>query len=247
MKKILALALLLLFTILAGFMIINEGLIPDYGVSNTSKTVSKAFIDKSVLGESKDIEFGKTENAETGSANMVTSIVVNYRSFDTLGEVTVLFVSALGVSLIMGTSNELLKRSESGFILRAGARVLTPIMLVVGIYVITHGHLTPGGGFQGGSMIASSVLLLLLSDKDYSPKINAFKTLEGISGSMYILIGFAGFAVTGYFLKNFIPTGTVGRLVSGGLIPVVYLFIGLKVGSELTGILADFMKKEANV
>lgn len=247
MKKFLALALLVLFAYLGITMVLNNGLIPKFGQSLTDNTVSEKFVSKSVTAENLPVEYGKTENAETGSANMVTSIVVNYRSFDTLGEVTVLFISALGVSLIVGTSDKMIERSESGFILKTGARILTPVLLILGIYVITHGHLTPGGGFQGGSMIASSVLLLILSNKEYVPEGKKFKMLEGLSGSIYILIGLAGMATTGYFLKNFVSTGTVGELFSAGLIPVIYLFIGLKVGSELTGILADFLKKEANV
>lgn len=247
MKRFLSIMLVALFAYLGMTMVLDNQLIPEFGKSLTEKTVSEQYISKSVTANSETVEYGKTENAESGSANLVTSIVANYRSFDTLGEVTVLFISAMGVSLMVGTSDKLIERSESGFILKTGARILTPILLVVGIYVITHGHITPGGGFQGGSMIASSVLLLILSDKDFVPVTRKFKILEGVSGSIYILIGLAGMATTGYFLKNFVATGTVGELFSAGLIPVIYLFIGLKVGSELTGILADFLKKEANV
>ena len=247
MRKLLAVLLVSLFAFLGMTMVLDHELIPEFGMTNTDKSVSQRFINKSVNTKEQLVEYGKTTNAETGSANMVTSIVVNYRSFDTLGEVTVLFVSAMGVSLIVGTSDKLIERNDSGFILKVGARVLTPILLIVGIYVITHGHLTPGGGFQGGSMIASSVLLLIISDKDFMPSTTKFKVLEGLSGSAYILIGLAGIALSGFFLKNFTSTGTVGELFSAGLIPVIYLFIGLKVGSELTGILADFLKKEVNV
>jgi len=246
-KKILALLLVCTFAFLAVSLVQDAKLVPEYGSAQPLNGISQSFINKSVINDSAITEYGITSNSETGSANMVTSIVVNYRSFDTLGEVTVLFISALGVSLVMGTSGKLIQRSASGFILKTGARVLTPVLLIVGIYVITHGHLTPGGGFQGGSMIASSVLLLLMGDNNFVPDIKKFKLLEGFSGSVYILLGLTGMVLTGFFLKNFASTGTVGELMSGGIIPIIYLFIGLKVGSELTGILADFLKQEANI
>jgi len=247
MKKLLALLLIFTFVLFSAAFLISEKLMPNYGQANISKSVSDKFISKSVNGDGPIVEYGETTSSETGSANMVTSIVVNYRSFDTLGEVTVLFISALGISLIVGTTDSMVKRNESGFILKAGSKVLMPILLVVGIYVITHGHLTPGGGFQGGSMIASSILLMLISDHEFVPNINKFKFLEGLSGSIYIIIGLVSISITVYFLKNFISTGTVGNLFSAGIIPIIYLFIGLKVGSELTGILTDFLKKEVNI
>lgn len=247
MKHFLALLLGFTFILFASVMVIDNDLIPTYGNANMKNSISDKFINKSVTGDTEVVKFGETSNSETGSANMVTSIVANYRSFDTLGEVTVLFISALGISLLAGTTNTMIERKKSGFILKAGSKVLMPILLVVGIYVITHGHLTPGGGFQGGSMIASSILLMLISDHEFVPNINKFKILEGLSGSVYIIIGLVGISATGYFLKNFMSTGVVGNLFSAGIIPVVYLFIGLKVGSELTSILTDFLKKEVNI
>lgn len=244
MKKIVVAVLLLTLAFLTMTLVINNELLPNYGESKLSD-VSKKYISQSVTGTQDTVEFGKTKDLETGSANMVTPIVVSYRSFDTLGEVTVLFISALGVSMLIGTSNAILKRNSSGFILKAGAKAILPLLLVVGVYVITHGHLTPGGGFQGGAMIASAVLLMVISDSEFLPNINRFKILEGISGTAYIAIGLTGIVVSGFFLKNFLSTGTVGELFSAGIIPIIYLFVGLKVGSELTSIITDFLKKEA--
>jgi multicomponent Na+:H+ antiporter subunit B len=149
--------------------------------------------------------------------------------------------------MLIGSSSFYAKREKSGFILRTGTKVILPILMVVGFYVITHGHLSPGGGFQGGAMIASSMLLLALSDPEFIPQIKVFKKLESLSGTAYILIGFLGLIMMGTFLENIENTGVIGTLFSAGLIPIVYLFIGLKVGSELTSILTDFMKEEANV
>ncbi|MDX1359593.1 MAG: Na(+)/H(+) antiporter subunit B [Clostridia bacterium] len=192
------------------------------------------------------VSFGVTDDAETGSANMVTSVVVNYRSFDTLGEVTVLFLAAVGVSILIGSEGKKRKLGKSGFILQTAARFIFPVMLITGVYIFTHGHLTPGGGFPGGSMIASSFLLLYMADDKFALNLKRFKIAEGTAGTLYVLIGAAGLIIGGYFLLNFLPTGTVGNLFSAGIIPIVYVIIGLKVGSEITGVISDMMKEEVS-
>ncbi|MBN2557462.1 MAG: cation:proton antiporter, partial [Clostridia bacterium] len=102
----------------------------------------------------------------------------------------------------------------------------------------------PGGGFPGGSMIASSFLLLYMADDRFRLRLGGFKAAEGTAGALYVLIGLAGLLAGGYFLVNFLPTGTVGNLVSAGIIPVVYVLIGLKVGSGITGIVAEMIEEE---
>jgi len=85
---------------------------------------------------------------DTGAANVVTSIVVNFRGFDTLGEVTVLFLAATGMGALLHR-REPMKRSRqnASIIVKAGARFLFPLIIILGAYVFVHGHLTPGGGF----------------------------------------------------------------------------------------------------
>jgi len=217
----------------------------EYGNVNLEERVSDSFVDKDVTEENDIIVYGKSEDAETGSANMVTSIVVNYRSFDTLGEVTVLFVSALGVALLLsGKRKRQAFAFEPSFILKHGARIVFGIMIVFGVYMFTHGHITPGGGFPGGSIIAAAVLLLYISDNGFKAKVIAFKVTEGVAGSLYVIIGLLGLAIGGYFLYNFLPTGVVGDVISAGVVPVVYILIGLKVGSEISGIISGFATKE---
>jgi multicomponent Na+:H+ antiporter subunit B len=115
---------------------------------------------------------------------------------------------------------------------------------MTGIYIAIHGHLTPGGGFPGGAMIASSVLLLYLADDTFRAKISGFKVLESVAGSAYVLIGIAGLFVASYFLENFMFNEAIGTLFSAGIIPIVYVLIGLKVGSEISGIVDNFLTEE---
>jgi multicomponent Na+:H+ antiporter subunit B len=115
---------------------------------------------------------------------------------------------------------------------------------MTGVYVISHGHLTPGGGFPGGTMIASAFLLLYLADDEFRAKIKGFKIMESIAGSLYVIIGLIGLILADQFLENFLPNGTVGALISSGILPVVYILIGLKVGSEISGIIDHFLTEE---
>ena len=246
MKNFLALIAVLFL----GFMIVwsldqNEAF-PAYGEAVVENRVSAAYVTRSVNGDPGDIEFGVTEGLESGPANTVTAIVADYRSFDTLGAVTVLFVSALGVALLLGAAKQ--KRLEldfhPNFMLRVGSRALFGIILMTGIYISIHGHLTPGGGFPGGSMIATSMLLLYLADDGFRAKIKGFKILESVMGSIYVLIGITGLLAYDYFLVNFLDTGVVGELFSAGIIPIIYVVIGLKVGSEISNVIDNFLTEE---
>jgi len=217
----------------------------EYGNVSLEGRVSEKYIEKSVNGNTEEIIFGETEGAESGSANMVTSVVVNYRSFDTLGEVTVLFVSALGVGLLLnGKRKRQNLKDAPNFILKQGARIIFGIMVVFGVYMFIHGHITPGGGFPGGAIIAASILLLYLSDDEFRIKLGAAKAVESTAGSLYVIVGLLGIVLAGYFLQNFLPTGTVGEVISSGIIPVVYMLIGLKVGSELSSVIDGFLTEE---
>ncbi len=191
------------------------------------------------------LEFGKTKNAESGSANLVTSIVVNYRGFDTLGEVTVLFVAVTGVGMILYGMKEV-KCGKPSLIVRTGSRILFPLIILFGTYIFIHGHLTPGGGFPGGAVIASGILLLMVGTVGYKLKEGIAKLLEAIAGSTFVIIGLIGLSKSGSFLANFLPTGTLGALASAGTIALIYIAIGIKVGSELSTVVADLKGGENN-
>ena len=182
---------------------------------------------------------------ETGAANTVTSVVVTYRGFDTLGEVTVLFIAAIGLGAVFST-----RRKQTGappqsasLILRTGCRFLFPLILVFGAYVFVHGHLTPGGGFQGGVIVASGFLLAYLGCADLKVHRRGLSVAESLAGSAFVLAGLAGLALGGDFLMNVPAKGAAHTLFSAGLIPVIYVAIGFKVGSELAGVVADLLER----
>jgi multicomponent Na+:H+ antiporter subunit B len=186
---------------------------------------------------------------EVGAANLVTAVIVTYRGLDTLGEVTILFITAaiIGFFLKVKLEEEVQSRSlrKTSEILETASKVITPIIFLFGIYVFVNGHLTPGGGFQGGAIIASGLVLMLLANpkKEVNHKIISF--VESISGFSFIILGILGIFLAGGFLDNdFIALGKFGTLISAGAIPVIYIFVGLKVGSELSGIVSNLQETQ---
>lgn len=181
---------------------------------------------------------------ETGASNIVTSVVVNYRGFDTLGEVTVLFIAAIGLGAVLTGFGREKKRETrpASLILRTGCGLLFPLILLFGAYVFIHGHLSPGGGFQGGAIIASGFLLVYLGCRERRINQKASRFSESLGGLVFVVVGILGLVFGGYFLSNFLPKGEPNTLVSAGVIPIIYIAVGFKVGSELASIIDNLIE-----
>jgi len=187
---------------------------------------------------------------ELGAPNVITGILLTYRAFDTLGEVAVLFMVAASVGLVLG--RERLPRSgpladrfdevrPSSEIVQTGAQILVPLISIFAAYIIMNGHLTAGGGFQGGAVIASGVLLMLLAYPQYQPDLEFLGITESAAGVLFVLAGTAGLIVADGFLDNrILPLGQFGAFFSAGAIPVLSALLGIKVGCELSVILERF-------
>ena len=187
-------------------------------------------------------------NTDTASANAVTSVVTFFRGIDTLGEVTVLFLATTGISLMLSSFKQNKKQqTKESFILKTGSKLLLSVIVLFGVYVVVHGHLSPGGGFQGGVIIASAFLLLFLANPNMNLNHSLLTLGESLSGATYVLVGIVGLLKLGVVFGNFLPHSAVqiGELVSGGIIPLVYILVGIKVGSEMSVIIECFVKKEA--
>ena len=184
---------------------------------------------------------------QVGAANIVTAVVLGYRGLDTLGEIAILFAAATGIGLVLGRRRANAPRDpDAGTILRTGAALMFPLLLLVGFHIILHGHLTPGGGFQGGVILAAAFFLPLLARPGTPVNHPGLSLIEGVSGAIFILIGLIALFQGGEFLQPLLGTGTFGSLLSAGTLPILYLALGLKVGAELAGLLSRLADAEAN-
>jgi multicomponent Na+:H+ antiporter subunit B len=175
--------------------------------------------------------------------NAVTAVVVYYRGLDTLGEVSVLFLVATAVGMLLGRE-KVFKESETkpNKVVSHSRTLVLPHFILVGLYITFHGHLTPGGGFQGGVMAAGMALLLILADKRIK-EIKALHFLEGLAGTLYVLVAVSGIWLAETFLGQYLPLGKFNTVFSGGVLPIIYIFVGVKVGTEIIGIYQNFQRK----
>jgi multicomponent Na+:H+ antiporter subunit B len=229
-KRLIAFALLAAFGALFAALLVSY--VPDAELNQTARY------------------YAERTASDLGAANIVTAIIVTYRGLDTLGEVTVLFLAAAIVGLVLAKDSQRSPvdqrmRPPVGELLTTGTRFLVPMILLLGVYVFVNGHLTPGGGFQGGAIIASAVLLMLLANPLKHFSHGLISAIESLAGVFYIGIGLAGLFLAGGFLDNrLLPLGNLGELFSAGAIPVIYSLIGLKVGAEFASMLASLSETD---
>ena len=186
---------------------------------------------------------------ELGAPNVITGILLTYRGFDTLGEVAVLFMVAAVVGLVLGERRhevptepeEIIPSTE---LVQNGAAVLFPLISIFAAYIIMNGHLSAGGGFQGGAIIASGVMLLLLAKPEYRVDLDFLGNTESLAGVLYVLVGIAGLVFAGGFLDSrILPRGQFGAFFSAGAIPIFSVLLGVKVGCELSVIIDRFRSR----
>jgi len=129
------------------------------------------------------------------------------------------------------------------------ASILFPLALIFSFYVIMHGHLTPGGGFQGGAIGASAVALLIVAfgakyveGKMEEENLSIFESLGGL---VFVIVSILGFFLAATFLTNFlvgeplfgiIPAWGEAPLNSGGVLPILNLAVGMKVIGGLASV-----------
>ncbi len=125
-------------------------------------------------------------------------------------------------------------------IVKTVTRLTVGLIFLYGIYIVLHGHLTPGGGFAGGVIIALSFMNLLLAfGRTKASTIfskQGTSVVEALGAIMFLAIAVLGFHWGGFFLNFLHPDGRAGELVSAGTIPLSNIAISLKVGAGIFGI-----------
>jgi multicomponent Na+:H+ antiporter subunit B len=188
--------------------------------------------------------------------NAVTGVTFDLRGFDTLGEELILFVAALGATVLLRAqrSEEMVERAaeaeerrrpQTSAALRALGAVLVGPVLLLGIYVVVHGALTPGGGFQGGVILAGALLLVYAAGQVAAVQrvrpISLVEVADAVGAASYTLIAVAGLVFGVAAMDNVLPLGTAGSLLSGGIVPVLSVAVGVEVTAAVTLILSELV------
>jgi multicomponent Na+:H+ antiporter subunit B len=183
------------------------------------------------------------ELEERHATDMVTALNFDLRAFDTLGEEFLLFAAVTGVALLLrelrGEDEEPLsdagrhRFTQASDALRAFTLLLLMLLVTLGVYVVLHGALTPGGGFQGGIVVAAGPIAALLAGRYLALKrlapASALEALEATGAAGYALLGLGGLVFASVYLENFLPLGIPGHLLSSGFMPLNSIAVGLEV------------------
>jgi multicomponent Na+:H+ antiporter subunit B len=182
--------------------------------------------------------------------NVVAAVVFDYRGFDTLGEEFILFASVIGVALLLrDVRDEASRRSDAvcSDAVRLVGLGFAVVLLLTGLYVVVHGYLTPGGGFQGGVVVASAFVLVYLAGEYRGYRrltpIGAVDFVGGTGAGGYAVIGIVSLLLGTAYLHNFGPLGTMGTLASGGSIPILNVASALEVTAALVLLFTEFLEE----
>ncbi|MFP4000273.1 MAG: MnhB domain-containing protein [Thermoplasmata archaeon] len=123
---------------------------------------------------------------------------------------------------------------EMSTVVRKSSKIISPFLFTYGAYLLIYGHLSPGGGFQGGVILAVGVILLLTSHgytlvrKTFRDRL--VKVIESSAVIGIVLLGLSGLLFNSFFY-NYLRGGSIGDLFSGGTIMIFNILVGLKIGT----------------
>lgn len=198
---------------------------------------------------------------ETGAVNIVTGMILDYRAFDTFGESCVLFIASCCVMALLRIdaasndakaekrleeANDRLFEPKNDIILQKTACILVPLILIFGIYIVLNGHLSPGGGFSGGAVLGSGLILYLnafgfqKTERFFTEKVFRRVTLGALT--FYCLAKSYSFFTGANHLASGIPLGTPGDIISSGLILPLNICVGLVVACTMYAFYTLFRK-----
>jgi len=202
--------------------------------------------------------YGEVLNAvavgERNSTDVVSAVNFDYRGLDTLGEEYILFTSVLAVAAILRKQKDEHDEAPDQFrevpasdAVRLLGVGLVPVTVVFGLYLISHGAVSPGGGFQGGVVLASVPLVVYLcaGAKTFLriPPPALAKAGESSGAAGYVLVGCLGILAGKAFLENVLPLGRPGGAWSAGTILFLNLTVGVAVAAGFVELLTSFVEK----
>jgi multicomponent Na+:H+ antiporter subunit B len=202
------------------------------------------------------IVLGHVAVAQREATNVVSAVTFDYRGVDTLGEEFILFAAAVGSAILLraqrgeDAAGAAAERSDrrADVVARPvralGAALVAPT-IVLGAYIIAHGQLTPGGGFQGGVILASAAVLVYASGQYLAVRVvrgvAPIEIADALGAAGFALIAVGGLVFGLAALHNFLGYGISGSLFSAGIIPLANVAVGVEVAGGVTLIVAEFL------
>ena len=222
--------------ILAAILLVTVASLPHFGSDSSPAVneVSRRYLESGV--------------SETGAINAVAGIILDYRAFDTLGESVVLFTATVTVLFLLkqckrayGKNSQEDEKEHYEGMRSLPARVVfgisIPFILLYGIYVVVNGHLSPGGGFSGGTILGAAFVLshLVFGEKYTERFITVDRCSKIMAAGLFVYIGLKTYHVlTGANgIESGIPLGVPGSIFSAGLIFPLNICVGLVVACTI--------------
>ncbi|MGH9098684.1 MAG: MnhB domain-containing protein [Acidimicrobiales bacterium] len=198
----------------------------------------------------------------THATGIVSAVNFDYRGFDTLGEEFVLFVAATGVATVLRELRNESKRrggesddaasgravSPTSGTVRTSALAFTGPVLLIGWFLTTHAQTSPAGGFQGGAVMATAIVLVYLGGqflvfKRLSP-IDLTEIVEATGAAGFVLVGAGVLAAGAAYLADILPLGSpAGAVDASGTIALISFFVGVEVVAALVLIVNELLEQ----
>jgi multicomponent Na+:H+ antiporter subunit B len=165
-----------------------------------------------------------------------------------MGEEFILFAAVVGVVLLLRGED---KEDVEAAVGSDGVRVIGTLMvgggILVSLWLIAFGFVTPGGGFQGGVALAGATAMLFIAAgyRSFRPFADetALDPIEGVGAGGYVVIGLAALIAGLPFLTNMIGSGKTGTLVSGGTAVFVNWAAGMEVAAANLLLFREFLEE----
>ncbi len=237
-KKTYMVISILLGILFTGLLLYTVSFLPEFGNPDSPQNneVEERYIEKGL--------------EETGAVNIVAGMILDYRAFDTFGESCVLFAAACCVLMLLKgdrteSSDEAYETNKNA-VLRPAVRILVPFIIIFGIYVVLNGHLSPGGGFSGGAIIGTGLILYVTAfgferaGRFLSEKFIKIITVSALS--FYCFAKSYSFYTGANHLESVISPGTPGNILSAGLIVYLNICVGIVVACTIYSFYVAFRR-----
>ncbi|MCX8007662.1 MAG: sodium:proton antiporter [Coriobacteriia bacterium] len=179
---------------------------------------------------------------EAGAENIVTGVILNYRGFDTNGEVTVIFTACAAVAAVLACSGEGRRPVRAGTpvalspVVRYVVRLLAPFIALFAFYVVVFGEVSPGGGFQGGTVFGALIIVTtVVVGRDEAERLSPERPrlwLQAAGPLSFLAVGTVGALLTGWYLG--FPH--VPRAIAASMLMALEFGIGVGGAMVLAGI-----------